>query len=204
MHRCRLRATSSQAILRRKPRRVVGVDISEKLLEIAAERYPDVQFFQMDMMSLSLAPDSFDFVYSSLAFDYANDWDALLSGVGRLLRAGGRLLFSTHNPRYWAQAPGTGNSFTNRRGITLSQYRMTLQIVGVDIIFDNHPDVDSIHDALTHAGFSIDSCRPAPVIDLTQDEYAALASSEREAYDVAKEKNSPVPVFLICKCRKAG
>ena len=123
------------AILRRKPRRVVGVDISEKLLEIAAERYPDVQFFQMDMMSLSLAPDSFDFVYSSLAFDYANDWDALLSGVGRLLRAGGRLLFSTHNPRYWAQAPGTGNSFTNRRGITLSQYRMTLQIVGVDMIF---------------------------------------------------------------------
>lgn len=78
--------------------RVVGTDISEKLIEIAKKQVPGCEFQVMDMQTLDFAPNSFDLVYSSLALHYAKDWAAVMQGVSRILKPDGIFLFSTGHP----------------------------------------------------------------------------------------------------------
>lgn len=81
---------------------LVGIDISEELLTKARERFPAATFLVRSMENLGeFDADSFDFVYSSLTFHYANDWQPILAGIKRTLKPGGRLLFSTHHPVKW-------------------------------------------------------------------------------------------------------
>src|SRR3989344_3676522 len=104
-------------VFKRNPSRVVGIDTSGELIKIASEKYPNAEFFVMDMMHMTFHDASFDCVYSSLAFHYSNDWDVLLAGVRQVLRKGGTLLFTTHNPNYWSSNPKTVNVHTNERGV---------------------------------------------------------------------------------------
>jgi len=79
-------------------KKVVGIDLSGGLLEIARESYPGIEFNLMDMESIDLPESSFDFAYSSLVMHYIDDWIATLKGVYRVLKPGSRFLFSTHHP----------------------------------------------------------------------------------------------------------
>lgn len=186
-------------LLNRDPGLVVGIDVSGKLLAIAAARYPGVRFARMDMMTMALADRTFDFVYSGLAFHYANDWDQLLAEVHRVLRPGGTLLFSTHHPGYWAQKPGTGRRHTNARGITLTEHVAILPAAGVEIVYYNHADEASITEALRHAGFAVQSLVSPRVQALTEAEAAALDASARERYDDVSAKNAARPLFLVVR-----
>lgn len=81
---------------------IVGIDVSEKLIELARGAYPDATFHVRPMEDLScFGEHSFDYVYSSLTFHYSADWSGLLREINRLLVPGGRLLFSTHHPVKW-------------------------------------------------------------------------------------------------------
>lgn len=79
--------------------RSVGIDISEKLVEIARQDHPDCEFEVMDMGELSFLDGSFDHVYSSLALHYL---EGGIAGVSleafRVLRPGGDFIFSVGNP----------------------------------------------------------------------------------------------------------
>jgi SAM-dependent methyltransferase len=88
-------------ILQRLPAEVVGVDLSEGMLEVARREVPGVVFQSMDMNDLRFPGGRFDFVYSSLVMHYARDWTKPLSEVCRVLAPGGRFLFSTHHPLKW-------------------------------------------------------------------------------------------------------
>lgn len=52
----------------------VGIDISSGLIEIATKDYSECSFSVMDMEHLDFADESFDFIYSSLAIHYIEDW----------------------------------------------------------------------------------------------------------------------------------
>src|ERR1044071_6427235 len=136
-------------VLTRKPNRVVGIDLSTQLLDIAKSRFPQVELLQMDMTRMTLRDDSFDLVYSSLTFHYAKDWDALLAEVGRVLKKNGQLLFSTPHPIYWSGKTPTGNLFTNSGGITVPEHTAVLP-GEVEIIYYNHADESEIVGALEH------------------------------------------------------
>jgi ubiquinone/menaquinone biosynthesis C-methylase UbiE len=83
---------------------VLGIDVSEKMLERATATTPDaaVAYTRADMEQLELSAASFDLVYSSLALHYVANLDGLLSQVRRSLRAGGSLVFSVEHPIYTA------------------------------------------------------------------------------------------------------
>ncbi len=180
-----------EEILKRNPQKVTAIDISEELLAIAREKYPHVHFERMDMMDMSFPDASFDFVYSSLAFHYANDWDALLQEVYRISKQGGELLFSTHNPGYWSKKPETGNTYTNERGVTLKEHTDILP-GDVKVVFYNHPNEASIIDAVEKAGFVVQSSLVPLVI-----ETADVPEDIRESYEKLKEKNLVLPLFFI-------
>jgi SAM-dependent methyltransferase len=78
---------------------VTGIDVSEKMLARAkAESDPAIQYRQADMDSLTLMGNSCDLVYSSLAFHYLKNLDALIAEIANALAPGGRLVFSVEHP----------------------------------------------------------------------------------------------------------
>ncbi|GAC1392143.1 MAG: class I SAM-dependent methyltransferase [Candidatus Saccharimonadales bacterium] len=79
-------------------KRVVGVDISSGLLNIATKNFPDIEFIEMNMEELAFSDESFDLAYSSLAIHYVDDWTPSLKEAKRILRSGGQYIFSVGHP----------------------------------------------------------------------------------------------------------
>src|SRR6516225_7116515 len=75
--------------------RVLGIDVSEKMLARARAASEDVAitYTRADMEHLDLPPASFDLVYSSLALHYVENLSGLLAQAHRTLVPGGRLVF---------------------------------------------------------------------------------------------------------------
>jgi SAM-dependent methyltransferase len=87
--------------LARRGAEVVGVDASERFINLAGERHPEVSFVRGDMRDLPYESE-FDALlnwFTSFGyFDSATN-DAVLAGFARALRPGGRLLLELHNPQ---------------------------------------------------------------------------------------------------------
>lgn len=77
---------------------VVGIDISNKLLNIAKKSLPGIEFHKMPLEKIRFKNRSFDFAYSSLAMHYVDDWDSTFNRIYGVLKKGGTFLFSTHHP----------------------------------------------------------------------------------------------------------
>ena len=215
-------------ILARNPLKVVAIDTSQKLLDIAQERFPEVECVCIDMMALgsstrhqarhprgcedpggsratpdssqqenatgTLSKNSFDLIYSSLAFHYANDWDILLAGIYRTLKPNGTLLFSAHHPDYWAKNQ-TGGSHTNERGVKLTEHQATLA-GGAEIIYFNHPNTDSIHDALEHTGFTVERAFAPDVVSVPPH---TLTPALCKRYENLVRTNQKTPLFWVVR-----
>lgn len=78
--------------------RVVGIDISSNLIEIAKTNHPDIDFKVMDMEKLDFPDESFDLAYSSLAIHYVDDWTRSLKEAYRILKPGSKYIFSCGHP----------------------------------------------------------------------------------------------------------
>ncbi len=184
-------------IIKQNPRRLVAIDISEKLLEITKSKFASVETIKMDMMDLDFPDQSFDFVYSSLAFHYAPDWDKLMTGVNRVLKPGGQVLFSTHNPKFWATKTPTGNIAVNSRGIMLTEHTATLH-AGVEVTYYNHPNEESILESVKNAGFEIMVAKvPEPTKPTT-----TLSKKDQEEYNNVVKRNVETPIFFVVLARK--
>lgn len=88
-------------ILVRRGAKVVGVDISPKMLRLARERVGDkVKFHLADLTKplKFLKDNSFDIVISSLVVPYIFDLRPLFKEFGRVLRRPGVLIFSDGHP----------------------------------------------------------------------------------------------------------
>jgi ubiquinone/menaquinone biosynthesis C-methylase UbiE len=89
----------------------VGVDYAEEMIRVCKERFGEVQdrrrFAVCDARDMRDFEDgSFDFLFFSYnGIDYVPHTDrlAILAEVARVLKPGGRFLFSTHNIRYFPQ-----------------------------------------------------------------------------------------------------
>ena len=98
--------------------RVLGVDVSEKMLERAKRETGDaaIAYARADLERLDLEGTSFDLVFSSLALHYLKDLPGLLAKVQRALPPGGDLVFSAEHPIYTApRRPGFSEIADGRR-----------------------------------------------------------------------------------------
>ncbi len=84
--------------------RVLGVDISQKMLETACRINADakITYQRCAMEDLALPDASFDVVLSSLAFHYCADFPALAANIHRWLAPGGAFVFSVEHPVFTA------------------------------------------------------------------------------------------------------
>lgn len=90
-------------------RQVVGLDVSENMLERARATTADpaIVYRRCDLEALSLPQGAFDVAFSSLTLHYLENLAPLLRELDRALVPGGRLVFSAEHPIYTApRVPG--------------------------------------------------------------------------------------------------
>ena len=141
--------------------RVVGVDISEKMLEVAKAETSGVEYIRLDMNDLSNLQGRFDVVFSSLAVHYIEDFRKLCEQIARLLNSKGVFIFSQEHPI--TTAPLGGISWTkdeegNRLYYNLSDYtkngiRETKWFV--DGVVKYHRTFSEVFNSLIDSGFFI-------------------------------------------------
>ncbi|MDJ0978275.1 MAG: class I SAM-dependent methyltransferase [Erythrobacter sp.] len=165
--------------------RIAAFDVSPRMVELARERNgPETPIIAADMAKPLdwLADASFDLVVSSLALDYVRDWSKPLGEFRRVLKPGGRLVFSVQHPlgSYLWFRPETAfgvhyceaswRSFTEEPVIVPDYYRSFEEIVG----------------PLLSAGFAlagVHETRPVP----------ELEQIDPEKY----RRHSTIPTFMV-------
>lgn len=69
---------------------VVGVDLSENMIQLAKSKYPQIPFFVADATKLP-HENEFDAVFSNATLHWIKTPDAVLQSIYKFLKPGGRL-----------------------------------------------------------------------------------------------------------------
>lgn len=78
--------------------KVIGIDISSKNIEIAKQKYPEIDFRVMEAENLSFEKDFFDTIYAYDVLEHVDDLEKTLEEIKRVLKQGGKLLIDIP---YW-------------------------------------------------------------------------------------------------------
>jgi len=81
-----------------KGAKVIGIDASKGMVDLAKKKYPGLKFLIQDMDEINFPDNTFDFIYSSLALHYSKDIGKLFLKLSRTLKKDGVIQFSTTHP----------------------------------------------------------------------------------------------------------
>ena len=178
---------------------VVGVDISQKMLDIAKKEasHEKIRYLNMSMTDIDKLNEKFDVIYSSLAFHYIEDFYEFCKLMYSVLNEGGVLLFSQEHPISTATIDGKGHYNRDENGKRISYTMSNYNEIGkrhinwlINDVIKYHRTFGSIITSLAKAGFIIDTvCEPLPE-DWAIEKYP----------DIVKEYIKPC--FLIVKSIK--
>lgn len=95
---------------------VLGIDLSEKMLEEARKRNdsPLIEYRRMAIEDYDYPPEKYDVVISSLAFHYLESFQDICEKVHRCLTRGGTFVFSVEHPIFTAY--GSQDWFYDEQG----------------------------------------------------------------------------------------
>ncbi len=180
-------------------KKVVGIDISEKMLEVAKNisSHEKISYINMNMTEIGNSAERFDFIYSSLAFHYIKDFNTFAETLYSVMNMGGQLLFSQEHPIITATIDGKGHfnkdGDGNRISYTFSDYNRSGERRVhwyVDGVIKYHRTFSDVINALAKAGFTVEEiCEPTP-------EEWAIEKLPTMAKEYIK------PNFLIVKAKK--
>lgn len=153
-------------------KKVIGVDLSEKMLEVAKKEScsEGIEYINMNMKDIGSLNRKYDVIYSSLAFHYIKDFSAFAEELYSVLNIDGYLIFSQEHPIITATVDGKGHfnkdENGNRISYTFSDYNLTGERKVrwyIDGVIKYHRTFGDIINALSNAGFFIESvCEPTP------------------------------------------
>jgi 2-polyprenyl-3-methyl-5-hydroxy-6-metoxy-1,4-benzoquinol methylase len=89
---------------------VLGVDLSERMLELARREWAHERVFYVRgaVEDVTFPVERFDLVVSSLVLHYVDDYRGLIARIARWLTSGGYLVYSTEHPIFTGRLPGDG------------------------------------------------------------------------------------------------
>lgn len=185
--------------------RSIGVDISDELIAIAKSSYPECEFRVMNMENIDFPDESFDFVYSSLAIHYIEDWSKVFNSVYRILKPNSSFLFSCGHPlRFAMDVVESDTNYGIHLGLTenkqtgvltiMGDYlakRKTIDALGKDTANTWTLPLGDIATLATNAGFLIEKLVDPRPLD-------SLKEIDAKTYN----RLSKIPEFVIFKLRK--
>lgn len=157
--------------------RVVGIDISEKMLEVArAENAdPKINYIHMPMEEIAGLQEKFDVVISSLALHYVEDFAGVVRKIYDLLEEEGIFVFSQENPLNTCHSGGdrwTRDTNGNKLYMNLANYGVEGEresVWFVDNVMKYHRTFSTIANTLIDAGFIIEKMiEPMPTEELLE------------------------------------
>lgn len=179
--------------------KVVGIDISEKMLKVAKEENSDekITYINMAMEDLSQIEEQFDVVVSSLAFHYVEDFSGVIEKIYNILSDDGVFIFSQENPLCTCHTGGnrwTKDENGKKLYVNLANYGIEGEresVWFVDHVKKYHRTFSTIVNTLIETGFSIEKMiEPLPS--------HALLEEYPEYNDLFHK-----PDFLLIRVRKA-
>lgn len=178
---------------------VVGVDLSKKMIEQANEtnNLDNITYYIMNMMDIDKLNEKFDFVFSSLAFHYIDDFEMLITKIYSVLNDDGILLFSQEHPIVTA-VKNNGENYVKKlngsiKGFLLNNYAdMSIRKEKwfVDGVEKYHRTFSCIINTLIKCGFTIE------IVD------EPLPSEEALKMRSGLKKEFIKPTFMIVKAKK--
>lgn len=185
---------------------VVGIDISEGMINIAKKNYPKIEFKVMDMNKLDFTEESFDFVFSSLTLHYSSKPNELFEGIYKLLKPHGILLFSTTHPIFNTSVKfqqdnkrfdviGNTRELESKKVESLGEYFKEEQKVmdlGDDFIVNfYHRTISTWINSVIESGFAVKKfIEPQPLIE------------SKELFPEKFRLYSNRPGFIVMLCEK--
>jgi len=194
-------------LLASKGAAVVGVDHSEKLLEVARgkeqARPLGIDFLQADLAHLSpLADAGFDAAVANVVMQDVVSLNAAVRELHRVVRPGGRFLFSITHPCFdrpfpgaWVREPPDSERIEEWRGVLLDRYYDRAALwwgpAGQPLMVGFHRTLEDYIAALGEAGFVIVAMEePKPKAEAIERMYRQFADYLR------------VPNFLIIEATR--
>jgi len=155
---------------------VIGVDLSEKMLEKANEinKLEWIEYQRNAIEELTFRSGQFNLVISSLAFHYIKDFDTLCRNIYNWLQPGGKFLFSIEHPVFTAQ--GNQDWIYNKDGDKLYWPVDNYFLMGVrettflgNTVLKYHRTITSYLRSIVQSGFKINACvEPEPSTEMLE------------------------------------
>ena len=158
-------------------KRVVGIDISEKMLQVAKVEncHDKIQYINMPMENIAQLQEKFDVVVSSLAFHYVEDFKGVIENIYNLLDEGGVFVFSQENPLCTSHSGGdrwTRDENGKKLHVNLANYGVEGEretIWFVDNVKKYHRIFSTIVNDLVETGFAIEKMiEPLPTEEILE------------------------------------
>lgn len=141
---------------------VVGVDISENMLQRAREENSSekTEYLCMPIEDVNFPANSFDIVLSSLAFHYIASFRDICEKVSRMLAPGGAFVFSVEHPVFTAY--GTEDWYRDEAGNILhwpvdtyfTEGKRDANFLG-EVVLKYHKTLTTYVNTLLETGFSL-------------------------------------------------
>lgn len=157
--------------------KVVGIDLSAKMLEEAARRNSGetVEYRRMGIEDFDYPPESYDVVISSLAFHYLKELQEVFGKVNRTLAAGGAFVFTMEHPVFTAYGSqdwsrdAEGNALHWPVDRYFEEGRREACFLGEKVVKYHHT-LTSLLQGLLQAGFTIRAVvEPQPTPAMLED-----------------------------------
>ncbi len=177
---------------------VTGIDISEKMLEVARKENSDskISYINLAMEDIAQLNEQFDVIISSLALHYVEDFSGVVKNIYKMLYEGGLFIFSQENPLCTCHSGGdrwTRDEKGEKIYLNLANYGVEGEresVWFVNNVKKYHRTFSTIMNTLIEAGFHIEKMiEPLPTDQLLEEypEYKDLFHK---------------PDFLLIKARK--
>ena len=165
---------------------VIGIDGSEKMIEIARGKYPLTEFSVMDItMPFTFEKNRFDIVFSNQVLMDIENIDFVFSECNRILKTGGILYYSIVHPAFYDcqwQKDENGYRYAKVMDKYITPYQFTNVFWGETAHF--HRPLSYYLNAAANNGFALkQACEPI-------------------SYD-GINKNSDLPLFFFAEYIKA-
>ncbi|MFJ9462329.1 class I SAM-dependent methyltransferase [Viridibacillus arvi] len=145
---------------------VIGVDLSEKMLEKAREKTddPSITYIQESIEDIQFSDAQFDIVISSLAFHYIQSFNTICQKVYDYLEDGGAFVFSVEHPIFTSRSEQ--DWYVDQEGNRLHWPVDNYQFEGLretsflnESVQKYHRTISTYMNDLINAGFSISAVK---------------------------------------------